>query len=1464
MMKKLLLCWSLALGAILSLCAAEKPAFVLATNGVAQAVVVTSPDAPPAMKETAHMLASYLGRLSGSTFMATEKPIPGFKTIRLEKPYASKTPEELNIRVADANTLILTGSDLLGVRYAAQELIEYFGVVFCSAAYEYVPQLAGLALPADFKRVDAPFMTGRSVDPIMVAERGAKDHPLKLRINLANYYPKIREYGGKVELRYGSNHYYKRFPEHHAYTKKGERTNRYFFCPSDEALYPKLIAAVEEDILKGHKMISLGIDDYGYQCHCEPCQKMIHVVNEEYPNGRDFPAIQNIVLANRVARHFKDKYPDVVFSILAYWDFHVAPPPTSIMLEPNVGVGLALLWHNYGRPVSACERSVLQHDDWAKLFPPNATGALYMWDYYANFRTFIQPYPNLDTMAQNFRHYKKLGVKMTRPQMQFSNVGDLPDLHFWLLTKFAWNPDADYETLLNTWLTASYGKQAAKYVREYIELIEHARDRNFGVWIGCYHQNTDQWLTAEDAVRAFNLWERAYNAVGRDYARRRHLNESRLSVLTLALIRYGDMAVAAKKLNIRLPPREKILADWRGIIATADAHGRSTFMAEGAYLGPGVGFEKFFTDLQKVPAAVTNFKKTKRSHVFTAADMTGAKKMQKMKDPDGTEFARLSVKLAGEEEDIWMNRHYSEVGVTLGKEHEGEWYVFATVRSGTTVPYDRGSSYVGIYRPSRIAPHKLEISGDMEIAAMPVEWRKDEKGWRTICLGKYPLCERTRIWMMNGILHATDFADVKSFTLVDPTLIEGAEKPYLTDSRSTILGARQLKGAEKKRFETKREKYDNYEFARLADPKKATAIEAVIGKDDAGERDVFALVRIQSDVLFDPEAAKFELLSAAGETKATAIIKSEYGNFSWQLIHLGRQTLAEGEVLRFTPTWKSELKAADVRAFVMTKPEVMATGAPLIDKVWDVVIYGSSPAAFTAAIEAQSHGKSAIIVSPETRLGGLTTGGLGATDIGHKSAYGGLALKFYQDVATYYKNPKAWKYQAASDYKTPSGQNPGDSDSMWTFEPHVALNILTKWEKDHQLKVLRGERLDREPDGVLKDGSRIKAFRTLSGKVIAGKTFVDATYEGDLMAAAGVSYIVGREPNSRYGETLNGIQRARAIHHQINKGVDPYVVKGDPKSGLLPGLEPDVADPDGSGDKRVQAYCFRMCLTDDPKNKIAFRRPRNYRESNYELLLRNLEALDPAEVAKNPRRYTPLGSVRMPNRKTDTNNCHGFASDFIGQNYDWAEGSYEEREEILMKHLEYQQGFVWTLANHKRIPEPIRAEAAKWGTCRDEFRDGFGNGWQRQLYVREARRMIGDTVMIEAHCRHEKKAARPVAMGSYPMDSHHVRRYVDKDGFARNEGDVQVRTKGPYGIDYGAIVPKKAECSNLFVPVCLSASHIAFGSIRMEPVFFALGQSAGAAAALAIDANCAVQDVDYAKLRAALDAKGQVVELKQK
>lgn len=543
----------------------------------------------------------------------------------------------------------------------------------------------------------------------------------------------------------------------------------------------------------------------------------------------------------------------------------------------------------------------------------------------------------------------------------------------------------------------------------------------------------------------------------------------------------------------------------------------------------------------------------------------------------------------------------------------------------------------------------------------------------------------------------------------------------------------------------------------------------------------------------------------------------------------------------------------------------------------DIVIYGGTPAGISAAIQARKMGKDAVLIEPTRRIGGMTTGGLGATDIGEKQAIGGIARAFYTAVRDYYRNAENWTRQSEEEFnalrRAKVTRRTTDPDTMWVFEPHAALSILEKWEKDLKLDVVRGERLDRSPGGVVKNDGRIVSIRMESGRVFLGRVFLDCTYEGDLMSAAGVSYAVGREPNSQYSETISGIQRARTLNHQFLDGVDPYVRKGDPSSGLLPFVERDVDLPDGAGDGRVQAYCYRMCLTDDPGNRIPFKKPAGYDPLDYELLLRNFEAPkddgrnDPATV-RGPWINTP-----MPNRKTDTNNRTAFSTDFIGRADRWPEASYAEREEIAKAHLKYQQGLMWTLANDPRVPDRIRNEVSRWGTCRDEFVGERGDGWQDQLYVREARRMVGEYVMTEHNCRGTRRAERPVGLGAYGMDSHNVRRYVTKEGFVRNEGNIEDYNENypgskkpwarlrPYPIDYGALVPKRSECRNLLVPVCISASHMAFGSIRMEPVFFVLGQSAGTAAAIATEDRCDVQDVDYPKLRRRLMADGQVLEI---
>ncbi len=527
------------------------------------------------------------------------------------------------------------------------------------------------------------------------------------------------------------------------------------------------------------------------------------------------------------------------------------------------------------------------------------------------------------------------------------------------------------------------------------------------------------------------------------------------------------------------------------------------------------------------------------------------------------------------------------------------------------------------------------------------------------------------------------------------------------------------------------------------------------------------------------------------------------------------------------------------------------------DSSYDVVVYGGTSAGIAAAVQVKRMGGSVVVVEPGRRIGGLTTGGLGQTDIGNKAAIGGIAREFYQRVRKYYDQPESWKWQGREEYRD-SGQTRTGSkeETMWTFEPSAALSIMQDLVREFRIPVMYQQRLDRtntsNPNrrirGVTLADNRIVAISTEGGTTYQGRVFIDATYEGDLLAGAGISYAVGREGNEVYGETLNGVQTRQAKYHQFVPNVDPYVVPGDANSGLLPGIDANGPGAEGSGDRRVQAFCFRMCLTDHPENRIPFVKPDDYNPQVYELLLRNFEAGE---------KGMPWINSSMPNRKTDTNNRTAFSTDFIGYNYDYPEASYAEREAINQRHREYQQGLMWTLANHSRVPDHIRNEVARWGMCRDEFERE--DGWQQQLYVREARRMIGKTVMTQHHCQGREIAEDAIGLAAYTMDSHNVQRYVDANGHVRNEGDVEVGGFSPYAISYGALTPKLEQCENLLVPVCMSASHIAFGSIRMEPVFMVLGQSSATAAMQAIKADVPVQAVSYGKLKERLLADGQVL-----
>lgn len=518
----------------------------------------------------------------------------------------------------------------------------------------------------------------------------------------------------------------------------------------------------------------------------------------------------------------------------------------------------------------------------------------------------------------------------------------------------------------------------------------------------------------------------------------------------------------------------------------------------------------------------------------------------------------------------------------------------------------------------------------------------------------------------------------------------------------------------------------------------------------------------------------------------------------------------------------------------------------------DVIVYGGTSAAVTAAVQVTRMGKSVIIVSPDKHPGGLSSSGLGFTDTGNKAVIGGLAREFYQLIYQHYQKPESWNWQKQSEYGNIGQGSPaidGENRTMWIFEPHAAEEAFEKMIKDNNITVYRDEWIEREQGVVKKDG-KIISFQTLSGKVFKAQVFIDATYEGDLMASAGVEYTVGREAGSVYNEGWNGVQKNVFHHgHYFKDKIDPYKIPGDPSSGLLARISAEVPGENGTGDNKIQAYCFRLCLTKLPENKIPITKPEGYDSTQYELLVRLSETRWNEFFGK----YDPI-----PNMKTDVNNHGPFSFDNIGMNWDYPDASYERRKEIIKEHELYQKGLLYFMATDLRLPVSVREIMNQWGFAKDEFKDN-GN-WPYNIYVRESRRMRGEYVMTENDVLGKREVPESIGMGSYTMDSHNIQRYVTPEGFVQNEGDLGVAAKQPYKIDLGSILPNPEDCLNLIVPVCVSASHIAFGSIRMEPVFMTLGQSAGTVASMAIDKKKSIYDLTYDEIKTKLEADGQILK----
>lgn len=517
-----------------------------------------------------------------------------------------------------------------------------------------------------------------------------------------------------------------------------------------------------------------------------------------------------------------------------------------------------------------------------------------------------------------------------------------------------------------------------------------------------------------------------------------------------------------------------------------------------------------------------------------------------------------------------------------------------------------------------------------------------------------------------------------------------------------------------------------------------------------------------------------------------------------------------------------------------------------------MVVYGSSGAGIAAAVQAARDGFKTILVEPGIRIGGMTTGGLGATDIGDQATIGGFAKEFYQHIYQYYKNPSVWKYETRDIFSPKHRDSIYEENSFhFFFEPSVALKIATDFLEASGVTVLTKSSLNREAT-LRVDHNRISGIPLKEGGIIWGKYFVDASYEGDLMGMAGIPYFLGRENNRSYGETLNGY-----LPHPVKETqhLDPFVVPGVPASGLLPGVDSCRQLSTGEGDRRIQAYNFRLCLTDVEENRIPIECPENYNPLHYELLARHM--LCRSDRCQN---FPFFKRTPVPNRKTDSNNLGMFSTDYVGKSHEWPTANDARRAELWQEHRDYTMGLLWFLGHDSRFPESWKEEVRQWGLAKDEFRES--NSWPSQLYVREARRMKSDYVVTENDCFGKVVAKDPVAMGSYALDSHQVTRFVDDERRFRAEGGFWKKCKA-YPISYRSIIPPQGYCPNLVVPVCLSATHAAFGSIRMEPVFMMLGQAAAAAIRVANNSGASLQDIDYTQLKHHLRTQGAILSSPQ-
>ena len=904
--------------------------FVLASGGRSRAVIVPYGGDTNGVGYAANLLADYLGKIAETHFLVADKPVPGYGTILVGAPYKAARPEELCVRVKDAQTLEVTGDGARGAVHAVMALVESLGVVVCAHDYEHVPHQRELALPGDYAQVDAPAMLWREAWSEL--QRSHFDYMMKLRLDPNPVDPRTSLFmnplrptiGQTVCNRFISKRtFFKDHPEWYAYVHATGQRNPHWVCVSNEEMLEQLYKEIDAFIAEkpGRPEVAVGVDDGARFCECDKCLALLKKYPD--PDGSEVAAVQYVVLANKVGAHFRSKYPGIRFNFLGYGERLPASP--DIVLEPNVGGGVAELWRNHGLPADCNERSAYSLGHLARLSRPDM--GPYVWDYLANYRNYMLPFPNHRIFAQTVRYYRSCGVKGVLCQHQWTPYGNFSEMKMWLFAKLLWNPDADVDELIDTYVNATYGR-AAKEIRAFLDILEHARLRQRWTWMGCYVHDTSHYLTDEDCVKLAACMERAMLFTRGDYTCGRMVRRARIAALDMTLARYNDMIAPAARLRFKLRPREEVYEDWKSSIETEYATGSGGEPGENASIK---SFRRRYDSAFESPAEPTVYPRAHAVVRAAAAELTGGTRMEKGEDTDGVGYARFHVDLRGERERIWMNPSFAEVGWTIADEDAGWWYVFADVRVDTTVDHDPAAAYLGIYQPWYI--NAFKAAKLQEVANRAVSAEKGETAWRTLCLGRRRLYPESRIWLMPGILHQSAFCDLRGVTLLDPALVEGSvpAPDAAAKSRSRVIGPEAFARAANMRLET--DKIDGFRYARLAAFATNAPVEAIrwtVPADCAGHWHVLLTLRSGASVALDSAAAWASVAAADGAITRTRVSGS-LGDESWQIVSLGELDLAEGMKISLEPGTNAVPRYTDLRRITLLDPAFIGSTQPALD-----------------------------------------------------------------------------------------------------------------------------------------------------------------------------------------------------------------------------------------------------------------------------------------------------------------------------------------------------------------------------------------------------------------------------------------------------------------------------------------------------------------------------------------------------